>query len=201
MMRMAFIVLAATSILSTAALAKPTTRDPAKAPAGTYELDARHASLTAKVAHMGFSNYAIRFDKLAGGFAYDPANFAGTRLTVTVDPKSVHTGLPAFDTELAGGKFLDAAKYPAITFVSTAVEAGPDGRGKVTGDLTFLGVTKPVTLDVVFNGAGPGLMGAGVRMGFSGIARINRSDFGLKVFDSVVGDEVSFDFEIEFVRK
>jgi polyisoprenoid-binding protein YceI len=201
-MRTALAVLFALVAAPAAAMADPVTNDPAKVPAGTYELDPRHASLTAKVSHMGgFSHFAVRFDGLSGGFAYDPASLAGTRLTVTVDPKSLHTGSASFDRQLQGGSWFDVEEHPTVTFVTTAVDAGPDGHGTVTGDLTLHGETHPVTLAVTFNGVGPGLLGAGTRIGFSGTGKIRRSDFGMKTLPSMAGDEVGLDFEIEFVKK
>ena len=76
-----------------------------------------------------------------------------------------------------------------------------EGKGQLTGDLTFHGVTKPVTLDVTFNGVGPGLLGAGTRMGFSGSGRIKRSEFGVNAVRLFAGDEVDLLFEIEFSKK
>lgn len=189
--------------LAGAALANPTNRDPAQLPAGQYVLDDKHASLTAKLAHMGgFSNFTLRFDKLDGGFTYDPANLAATKVTITVDPASIHTGIATFDKQLLGQTFLNAAQYPKMSFVSTAVTAGPDGRGQVTGDLTFHGVTKPVTFDVTFNGFGPGLFGSGTRLGFSGTGQIKRSDFGMtNPAPKDAGDEVALQFEVEFTKK
>jgi polyisoprenoid-binding protein YceI len=182
------------------AIAAPTSTDPAKVPAGDYVLDKSHASLTVRVPHMGFSNYTMRFDRLEGGFAYNPADWTTAKATITVDPASINTGAASFDKEIAGPKFFDAARYPTISFVSTAV-SGQDGKGQVTGDLTFHGVTKPVTLDVVFNGVGPGMLGAGTRLGFSGTTRIKRSDFGVTAVDNLVGDDVDLQFEVEFTKK
>ncbi|MDP3658859.1 YceI family protein [Phenylobacterium sp.] len=188
--------------LAGVAHADPTSRDPANVPPGVYALDSRHASLNMKLAHMGgFSNFAMRFDGLSGGFTYDPANVAATRMTLEIDPKSIHTGVPGFDAELAGPRYFDSARFPKITFVSTRVDAGPAGRGSVTGDLTFMGKTRPVTLDVIFNGVGPGLMGQGTRLGFSGGGAIKRSEFGFTPAAGSAGDEVQLDFEIEFTRK
>lgn len=192
----------ALSLVAGSAAAAPTSKDPAQVPAGEYVLDTRHASVTMKLAHMGgFSNFAMRFDKITGGFTYDPAKLASTTLTVTIDPKSIHTGLPTFDAELAGPRYFNAEKHPAITFVTTAVDPGADAKGKVTGDLTFMGVTKPVTLDVTFNGVGPGMMGQGTRLGFSGTGAIKRSDFGFEAAKGSAGDVVTLDLEVEFTKK
>lgn len=182
------------------ALAEPTNRDPAKTPAGNYELDPRHASLVVKIAHLGgFSRYTMRFNALTGGFTYDPANWQATKVNISIDPKSIDSEIPSFNKEIAG--FFEPDKYPAITFTSTTVNAEPDGRGTVTGDLTFHGVTKPVTLEATFNGSGPGMMGAGTRMGFSGVGRIKRSDFGVNNVRQFAGDDIDLLFEIEFVKK
>jgi polyisoprenoid-binding protein YceI len=197
-------ILAAALVLGLAiagpASANPVTRDPAKIPAGTYVLDKRHASLTAKIAHLGgFSHYTLRFTGLDGSFTLDPADWRATKVTFSVDPKSVDTGDAAFNRQIAG--YFDAAKYPAISFVSTGLTGGETGQGELSGDLTFHGVTKPVTLQATFNGVGPGLLGVGTRMGFSGTARIKRSDFGVTAVRQWAGDDIDLIFEIEFTRK
>jgi polyisoprenoid-binding protein YceI len=188
-------------VLAGPALAAPSTTDPAKVPAGSYVLDKRHASLTVKIVHMGFSHYTLRFNGIDGGFTYDPANWQATKATITVDPKSVDTHDQAFDKQIAG--YFEPEKYPTITFVSTAVQGGADGKGTMTGDLTFHGVTKPVTFDVTFDGAGHGVTPLGTRLGLSGAAQIKRSDFGLSnfVLNQFTSDEVDLAFEVEFEKK
>ena len=185
--------------LAAPAGAEPTSNDPAKAPAGVYALDARHAGLVVKIAHLGgFSRYTMRFNALSGGFSYDPANWQATKVTISIDPNSIDSEIPSFNKEIGG--FFEPAKYPAILFVSTSA-AGSGGKGTVTGDLTFHGVTKPVTLDVTFNGVGPGMLGAGTRMGFTGTGHIKRSDFGVNNVRQFAGDDIDLSFEIEFVKK
>jgi polyisoprenoid-binding protein YceI len=185
--------------LAGAASAAPSTTDPAKVPAGSYAMDKKHASLTVKIVHMGFSHYTLRFDSLDGAFTYDPANWQATKATITVDPKSVDTHDNAFDKQIAG--YFEADKYPTISFVSTGVQGGADGKGTITGDLTFHGVTKPVTLDVTFDGAGHGVTPIGTRLGFSGSARIKRSDFGVSNMLQYASDDVDVIFEVEFEKK
>jgi polyisoprenoid-binding protein YceI len=201
MIRTAGLAFVMTLGLAGAALANPSTTDPAKVPAGSYVLDKKHASLAAKIVHMGFSHYTLRFDGLDGSFTYDPANWQATKVTFSVDPKSVDTHDPAFDKQIAG--YFDAEKFPAITFASTGLQGGADGKGTLTGDLTFHGVTKPVTLDVTFAGAGHGVTPLGTRLGFSGSTQIKRSDFGLSnfVLNQFTSDEVDLAFEVEFEKK
>lgn len=192
---------AAIALMATgAAAADPTSRDPAKVPAGSYALDPRHASLLVKVPHMGgFSRYTMRFTGLSGSFAYDPGNWQATKVGITVDPKSIDTEDNAFNRTVAG--YFEPEKYPVIQFASTSLTADAEGRGQLSGDLTLHGVTKPVTLDVEFNGVGPGLLGAGTRMGFSGVGKIKRSEFGINAARMFAGDVVDLVFEVEFVKK
>jgi polyisoprenoid-binding protein YceI len=187
-------------LASGAAAADPTSRDPAKVPAGEYALDPRHAGLVIKVPHMGgFSRYTMRFNKLSGSFTYDPAAWQATKVVISVDPKSIDTEDNGFNRTVAG--YFEPDKYPVILFNSTSLTADADGRGQLAGDLTFHGVTKPVTLDVEFNGVGPGLLGAGTRVGFSGQGKIKRSEFGVTAARPFAGDTVDLAFEVEFVKK
>jgi polyisoprenoid-binding protein YceI len=176
-------------------------------PAGVYAIDKTHASLTAKVIHMGFSAYTFRFTRLDGSFAFDPARPAASKLRVTVDPASIDTPTGnddfgrKFNTTLAGDGWLETVKYPKATFVSTAIDIGDGHRGKVTGNLTLHGVTKPVILDVTFNGSGPAMPPSVYKSGFSAAAVIRRSDFGVAKLLPGVGDQVALVMEIEFARK
>jgi len=200
MLRRAAIALVISFLASSAAGADPTSRDPAKVPAGSYELDPRHAALLVKVPHMGgFSRYTMRFRVLSGAFTYDPANWQATKVEITVDPKSIDTEDNAFNRTVAG--YFEPEKYPTIQFTSTGLMTNEEGKGQLNGDLTLHGVTKPVVLDVEFNGVGPGLMGAGTRMGFSGAGKIKRSEFGVTGGRPFAGDTVDLSFEVEFVKK
>jgi polyisoprenoid-binding protein YceI len=130
------------------------------APAGTYNVDPRHAGIVARVPHMGFSYSIFRFTTVNGKLTWDPANPGADKLDVTVDPKSIVTAaVPGFSDELAGEKFLNAAKFPTATFVSKAFHAESATHGKVEGDLTLMGVTKPAVFDVDLVGAGKGFRG------------------------------------------
>lgn len=205
----AYAALAAALISAPAAMAAPgvTSTKPADLPAGEYSLDKTHAVLTAKLKHMGFSNYTLRFTRLDASFTYDPKAPEASKINVTVDPASIDTSTGAdafglkFNKELAGDGWLETAKYPTITFVSTKVDVGNGQTGKVTGDLTFHGVTKPVVLDVTFNGVGGGFMPGSVKTGFSASTTIKRSEFGVSKYVPLVGDDVTLNIEVEFNKK
>jgi polyisoprenoid-binding protein YceI len=147
---------------------------------------------------MVFLHYTLRFLSLSGTFAYDPANWQNTKVSIVVDPKSIDTEENSFNRTVAG--YFEPDKYPVIQFDSTALNLTAEGEGQLMGNLNFHGVTKPVTLDVVFNGVGPGLTG-GTRVGFSGKGRIKRSEFGVTGGRPFAGDAVDLLFEVEFYRK
>jgi polyisoprenoid-binding protein YceI len=175
-------------------------------PAGAYAIEKQHASITAKVMHEGFSNYTFRFLRFDAAYKFDPANPTATKLRVMVDPSSIDTDTgndsfgKMFDTMLAGEDWFDTKKFPTATFVSTGIDLGNGHRGKVAGNLTLHGVTKRVVLDVTFNGSGWGMPPGTFKSGFSATTVIKRSDFGMTKFLGGVGDEVTLNIEIEFVK-
>jgi polyisoprenoid-binding protein YceI len=173
--------------------------DPAQAPAGHYVLDPRHASVTARVLHMGLSHFTMRLDHVEASYDYDPAQPTASKIAVTIDAHSLDVGDPGVSKQFAG-EFLDADQHPQITFNSTAIQSTGPGHGVMNGDLTFRGVTKPVALDVIYNGTESGMIG-GRRMGFSATAVIKRSDFGSSAWQGAVGDDVQLVIEAEFARK
>ena len=178
----------------------PLSTDPTAAAAGVYKLDKNHASVTAKIQHLGLSAYTLRFKTLDGSYSYDPKNPAASKVTVSIAANSVDTGDAKFDQEIAG-KFLGATATPTIAFVSTGVQAEAGGRGKLAGSLTLNGVTKPVVIDLIYNGSRKGMRGED-RMGFSGVTTVRRSDFNVAkpLPATVVGDDVAIMIEAEFTK-
>ncbi|MEM6499166.1 MAG: YceI family protein [Pseudomonadota bacterium] len=175
-------------------------------PAGNYKVDPAHASVTWKVNHLGLSSYTARFTKFTASLEFDPADMAGSILQVTIDPKSIKTDFPFvqkvnFDEKLAEDpEYFNANAHPEITFASTKVEMESDTKAKVSGDLTLLGVTKPVTLDVTLNGSlNPQPFVNKPALGFSGSTTIKRSEFGFTKLIPSVGDDVELLIEAEFL--
>ncbi len=161
-------------------------QNPADAPAGTYALDKRHASVTAKVSHFGFSNYTFQFRTLDATLQYDPRNLTASKVTFTVDPKSIDTGLPNFDQELASDDWIGSAP---VRFVSTRLEPTGPRTGRLHGDLTMKGVTRPAVFNLTFNGGGPSMRGAPT-LGFTAEGVIKRTDFGVSRMVGSIGEEV-----------
>jgi len=174
-------------------------------PSGLYELDKTHASLIWRVDHLGLSKYTARFTNFDVDIDLNALEPEKSRVRATIDPTSIRTDYPNtekkdFDAELVNNAgWFNAEQFPEITFLSTAVEKTSENTGKITGDLTFLGVTKPVTLDVVFNKAmGNHPFANKPALGFSATTSLKRSDFGMTTYIPNIGDEVEIIIEAEF---
>lgn len=197
-----------------AALATPLlAQDPPPAsdaplPAGTYRLDEYHGSLMFSLNHLGFSNYVASFREFDAELELDPVNPETATLSVTIDPASLQTPPPpeGFVEGLLGENWLNVEAHPEITYVSDSITMTGDNTAEVVGDLTFLGVSKPVTLNVTFNGGYAGHpMDPNARLGFSAEGAFNRSefgmDFGIPAPGTTLGvsDAVSVTIEAEFI--
>lgn len=181
--------------------------------AGTYQLDPNHANLDWSIQHLSLSNYTARFNKISAELTLDPANLANSKVTATIDPRSVdttysgdyrgtHIGTPynSFDEAIAqDSQMLNAGQFPTITFTSTQVEPTGPTTAKVTGDLTFLGQTQSVTLDTTFvGGFGRHPMLGVPAVAFSATGQFRRSEFGMPT--GPLGDMVTIRFDGEFTQ-
>ncbi len=166
-------------------------------PSGKYMIDNSHTNVLFGLSHMGFSQYYGRFNVITGTLEFDAKAPEKSKLDVKIDIASIDTNSAELEKKLVGADWFDAAKFPSATFVSTKVEKTSATKGKVTGDLTIHGVTKPVVLDVTFNGAGQNPIAAVPQLGFSATTKIKRSDFGVAQYVPMVGDEVTLTIESE----
>ena len=164
---------------------------------GAYSIDNSHTNVLFSLSHMGFSHYYGRFNTIEGTLNFDAKAPEKSKLDVKIDIASVDTNNHKLEEELRGPNWFDAGKFPKATFTSTKVEKISDTKGKVTGDLTIHGITKPVVLDVTLNGAGQNPMMAVPELGFSATTQIKRSDFGIAQYIPMVGDDVTLTIESE----
>lgn len=123
--------------------------------AEVYVLDQKHTYITFIHDRMGYTNILGRFDRYEGEIVFDEEDLANSSVSVTIFTNSLSTGYARRDEDLIGPNFFNAKEFPEITFKSTKVVATGPKTGKITGDLTLLGVTKPVTLDVTLQQEGP----------------------------------------------
>jgi polyisoprenoid-binding protein YceI len=167
-----------------------------------WQLDPPHSSAQFSVRHLGVSTVRGAFTKVSGSVVYDPANLNKSSIQAAIDAASVDTRVEMRDNDLRSPRFLDAQKYPTITFQSKKVEAAGADKLKVTGDLTIHGVTKEVVLDV--DGPTPSIkdpMGKDrLRMGASATTKINRNDFGVSGLPGIVGDDITITLDVEMTK-
>ncbi len=176
---------------------------PSEVRAGSYALDAAHGKITWSLSHLGFSTYYGQFVNVEAQLTLDPANPANSSLTATIPLTEVDSNSDGLDRHLQTADFFDTATHPTATFVSRSITLDADDANEATvvGDLTLRGVTRPVTMEVEFNQAGPS-MGNTYRAGFDGEATIKRSEFGIAYgIPMGLGDDVKLHIEGEFILR
>lgn len=189
-------MLAGITLLSTLAVASV-----AQAAPTTWTIDPVHSQVSFSIRHF-FSKVPGNFTKFSGSIVYDPEKPEASSVKVEIDATSINTENEKRDGHLKSEDFFFVEKYPTLTFVSTRVAAAEKGKLTVQGDLTMRGVTKPVTLDVAFLGAGPTFQG-NQAIGFEATTKVNRKDFNIlwnRALDqggTLLGDDVEIKIGIE----
>jgi polyisoprenoid-binding protein YceI len=187
----------------------PGAMDPSRVTAGTYATDPNHSLIAFEVNHFGFNDYYGLFGDVAGTLVIDPANLAAAKVDVTIPVANVTTASKGLTDHLLragkdGGKpdFFGPAPAPA-RFLSTSVKVDAKDKTKatITGDLTLNGVTKPVTFEAEFTGAGANPFNKKATVGFEAETSIKRSDFGVNAFIPFVSDEVELDISVAFEKQ
>lgn len=168
----------------------------ADARAGAYTIDPDHTAVLARVQHIGYSWLVFRFDKASGTLGWDPAAPEKSTLSVTVQTSSIATPVKDFAAQLAGDDYLKSGKFPEATFVSTAFHRTDATHGKVAGQFTLMGKTRPVTFDVELVGAGKGWADK-PRLGVHAVAHIVPQDYG---FPALFGNTIEIVVDTEFER-
>ncbi|RTZ17362.1 YceI family protein [Vibrio aquaticus] len=173
---------------------------PFGASAADYMIDTKgaHASVNFKVSHLGYSFIQGRFNNFDGQFSYDPANITASKVSVTVDTTSLDSNHAERDKHIRSSDFIDASKFSTATFNSTSVVDKGNGKLEVNGDLNLHGVTKPITINAEFVGAGQDPWG-GERAGFVGTTRLELADFNIQVMGS--SSYVDMDLHVEGIKK
>lgn len=167
--------------------------------ADSYAVDPVHSSVVFRVKHLNTSHAWGRFNDIAGSFTLDESNPSASRLEFTVKAASVDTNNEARDNHLRGPDFFNAVQYPDISFASKTVEKTAEGY-EVSGELTFHGVTKPLTVTLVPTGTGKDMRGNAIA-GVDATFTIKQSDFGVTMMAAAIGDAVTLFVSIEGVKK
>ncbi|HZQ77367.1 MAG TPA: YceI family protein [Acidimicrobiia bacterium] len=173
--------------------------------AGAYALDASHSEVGFAVRHLMVSKVRGRFSDVAGTIEIGENPYESS-VSVTIGTASIDTRDEQRDGHLRSGDFFDAEAWPTMTYQSRSVRDAGKGRYAVEGDLTIKGVTRPVPLELTFEGGAADPWG-GLRIGFSAKAEIDREDFGLSWNQAletggvVVGKKVTIEIEAEAVKQ
>jgi len=173
--------------------------------AGTYALDKGHTTIEFIGRHLMITKVRGRFTAFDGQVVIGESP-RDSSVAVSIETASVDSSDEKRDGHLRSPDFLDVETFPTITFRSTGVDIGANGSAKVTGDLTIKDVTRPVTLDVEFDGAQTDPWG-GQRLGFSAHTDIDREDWGLtwnvalETGGVLVGKKIRLELNVEAVKQ
>lgn len=195
----AFMIAAALALPAGAQAAA--TNDVAKVEGGQFTVDKSHAKILFSIEHFGFSIYYGIFTDFDASLRFNPKQLTKSAVDVTVHMAGIDTTNPKLDAHLKSADFFDVAKYPTATFKSTGIVVTGPTTGRITGDLTLHGVTRPIVLNATFIGGGVNPLTKAYVVGFSATATLKRSDYGVKAFIPAVGDAVNLIISGEFDRR
>ena len=171
--------------------------------ADSYKIDPEHAWVSITVNHAGWSNAHGMFHAVAGDIVFDKDDVSKSSVNVTIEAASIDTNLDQRNSDINSPDFLNTAEFPTITFVSSAVEKTGDRTGKVIGTVSMIGVSLPLTLDVIWNAEQPLPWDASViKTGFTATGKVDLADFGMtKAGDYGIGPDVNLLIDIEAIKQ
>ena len=170
-----------------------------------WKIDPAHSQITFSIRHMMISNVHGRFEKFDGNVDFNEEDPTKSTVDVKIDAESINTREPNRDNHLRSADFLDAEKYPTISFVHKRIEKVNENHGRIIGSLTIKDISREVVLDVEY--AGQSSMWGKTSAGFDASAKINRKDWKLnwnKALESggfLVGDDININIELELVKE
>ncbi len=188
-----------TILLAAGAVALSAT--PAFAQVETYAFDEAHTQILFFVDHLGFSMSQGEFHDYDGSITLDRDNPANSSVNVAIKTASIDMDHEKWDAHMKNEDFFHVEQYPEMTFESASVNVTGEDTAELTGDLTLLGVTKPVTLNVTHNKSGEHPFSGEYVAGFSATGEIKRSEWGMDYGLPGVGDTVHIRLEVEAVRQ
>ncbi|MEL6265217.1 MAG: YceI family protein [Pseudomonadota bacterium] len=168
-----------------------------------FEIDPTHTTVAFLVEHIGYARTLGWFTEVSGSFVYNATEKTVTDIRIEVNPASVFTNDERRDAHVRNPDFLDVEAHPSILFTAEGAEVTGETTGMVTGDLTLLGETRPVAVEVTLNKDAPYPFGHKKRtVGVSAEAVVTRSEFGMEyALGGIVGDEVTVIIEVEAIAQ
>ena len=171
-----------------------------------YKIDPTHSHAQFTIRHMMITNVRGGFSGVQGTVVYDPENLAASDIDVVIDVNTLSTNDASRDAHVKSADFLDAEKYPTITFKSKTITPESDGDLRVAGDLTIHGVTKPAVLEVESPTGEQKDPWGNTRIGASATTKIKRSDFGLvwnaalETGGIMLGDDLKLEIDVSLIK-
>jgi polyisoprenoid-binding protein YceI len=165
----------------------------------SYTIDPRHTFPRWAVSHHGFSIHRGQFNNTTGKLVVDWPAKTGS-VDIEVETASIGTGDPEFDKVLRSSNFFDTDRHPKMTYRDTTIRFAKDVPVAVTGDLTMLGVTRPVTFNVFGVKCGNHPVSKKALCGAEVTGSIKRSDFGMKASLPSIGDDIQLTIQVEAFR-
>lgn len=166
-----------------------------------YYFDKEHTQIFFSVNHLGFSNSTGSFQEFDGSFVFNRGEPEKSSVNVVIKTDSIEMNDAKWNEHMKNKDFFNVTAFPSMTYKSTGIEMTGEKTANIVGDLTLLGVTKPVTLAAVFNKADKHPFSNKYVAGFSATARLKRSEFGMNYGLPMVGDDVSIRIEVEGIRE
>ena len=188
------------AMLMTAAVFGATLAAPGSAPAAdAYRIDHTHAWISFSIRHGAWAHYLGMFHTITGVISFDKDNVSASTVDAAIAAATIDTSNAERDQgELQTLGFLNAQKFPEITFKSTSIQKTGDNRATITGNLSMAGITKPVSLDTTFNAQAYSPFSGQMTAGFSATGSLNTNDFGMTGVPPLdIGPVVNFAIEIE----
>lgn len=168
-----------------------------------WKADPAHTQVSFGITHLGISEVEGLFQEFDGSIISTKDDFSDANYSIVIKVPSINTGVEMRDDHLKNADFFDAEQYPELTFKSNSSEKVGEGKYKVTGDLTFHGITKPVTLDVWYRGTVENPQNGDVISGFAITGNVKRSDYNLgpDFPEAMLSDNVVIDVDGEFIKQ
>ncbi len=169
--------------------------------ADSYRFDTVHSQVQFRVSHLGFSESEGEFHDLRGGFRFDRDDWSKSSCDVTIGIASLDLDDEAWNRKLLESDWFDGARHPDMRFRCLQVTQKDEHHGRIDGELTLRGITRPVSLDLQFNRAAIHKYSLKYTAGFSATTMIRRSDYGMHKYIPEIGDEIAIRLDIEGQRE
>ena len=199
--KVSLLLVVAASITAPALAQSPSPQTATNVKQGTYAIEPQHTQVMFGVDHMSFTTYYGRFSDVSGTLMLSPQAPSTSKFEIHVPVSTISTTSKRLNDELRGNQWFDSKKFPEIVFRSISATVTGQDTAKVVGDLTMHGLTRPVTLDVTFHGAGVNPLDDKYTVGFEASGHLKRSDFDINPNIPLVGDRVNLVISAAFEKQ